>query len=263
MVLFLVMVLLCWLVYMTVVEPRCFKTRNVHCMMPLKQPLTIVQFSDTHFKMNFSSKRLRKRIAAINACHPDIVIFSGDLMDHYDRDKALRTILPFYLKQIHAKKAKLAVYGNHDIGGNAKYVYADMMKEGGFHVLRNEHICFPDADLCIMGIDDPLAGYEDRTITQMRYQSTQILISHEPDLIRQLKMDTIDLTISGHTHGGQVYLPFITKALLPKGGKHFRKGCYVHQGHILYVSSGWGMTRIPLRFANPPEIVVFHLHPRS
>lgn len=261
--LLLVMLLLLWFIDMIVIEPRCFLTRHIHCVMPLRKSLIIVQFSDTHFHNKFSGKQLKKRIAAINACHPDIVIFSGDLMDHYHRAQSLRYRLPPYLRQIQAKKAKLAVYGNHDIGGGAKYVYADMLKESGFCLLCNQHMCFPEADLCIMGIDDPLAGYEDRTITDARYQSCQILISHEPDIIDQLAMDNIDLTISGHTHGGQIYLPGITQALLPKGGRHYRKGCYVHHGHVLYVSSGWGMTRIPLRLANPPEIIVYHLHPRS
>ncbi len=257
----LVLVMLLLFIDMVWIEPRRLVIRHRHCIMALRRPITVVQFSDTHFHTRFSRRLLNKRIKAINDCHADIVIFSGDLMDHYDHDKDLRTVLPPYLRRIHAKTIKLAVYGNHDIGGGAKYVYADMMKEGGFHVLCNEHICLKDVDLCIMGIDDPLTGYEDRTITQKRYQSSQILISHEPDIIDHLPLNNIDLTISGHTHGGQIYLPLITQALLPKGGRHYRKGCYVHQGHILYVTSGWGMTRVPLRFANPPEIVVYHLQP--
>lgn len=261
--LLLLIVIILWLVDMAVIEPRCFIVRHVHCILPVRRPLVIVQFSDTHFHKHFSTILLKKRIQTINSYDPDIVIFSGDLMDHYKRTKALRDTLPPILRQIQAKKAKLAVYGNHDIGGGAKYVYADMMHEAGFLVLRNERICFPEDDLCIMGLDDPLAGYEDRTLTNARCAAGQILISHEPDIINHIAMDTIDLTISGHTHGGQIVLPFITRALLPKGGRHYRKGCYVHQGHVLFVSSGWGMTRLPLRFANPPEIIVYHLHPRS
>ena len=259
---FLILVVL-WLVDMICIEPRRTITRHVHGIMPIRKPLTIVQFSDTHFHRHFSVALLQKRIRMINACHPDIVIFSGDLMDHFNRDQTLRDTLPPYLSQIHAQIAKLAVYGNHDIGGNAKTVYANMMNEAGFCVLRNQYLVFPMLDLCIMGLDDPLAGYEDRLLTDHRYAAAQILVTHEPDIITQMPMRTIDLTISGHTHGGQVVLPLITRIFLPKGGRRFRKGCYVFQGHPLYVSSGWGMTRLPFRFANPPEIIIYHLHPRS
>lgn len=244
---------------MLVLEPSLYRIKKHKLSCHLKQSIRIIHFSDTHYHKRFSKINMLRMIIKINRCKPDFIVFTGDLMDNYARAKELRYELTPYLKALRAKYAKLAVYGNHDIGGGAKYVYADMMKEGGFTLLRNERIVFERLGIAFFGIDDVLAGYEDKTITEAKLAPTQILLMHEPDFIERLDMSKIDITMSGHTHGGQIYLPYLTKFFLPKAGRHYDHGIYHYDNTILSVTSGIGTTTLPLRFYCPSELLLYDL----
>lgn len=254
-------VLILLIIDAALIEPHRLIVKKHDIYVDVKQAIRIIHISDTHFHKHFSRHDLLQLIIKVNQYEPDFIVFTGDLMDHYEKAKQLRRQLPPYLKALHAKKAKLAVYGNHDIGGGAKLVYEEMMKESGFHVLRNERIVYSELRLAFFGIDDALAGYEDKKITEARLQPVQILLAHEPDLIDLLDMKEIAVMLSGHTHGGQIRLPLLTKLRLPKGGKHYLRGIYRIHNTILSVSSGIGTTVLPLRFACPPEIILYDLKP--
>ncbi len=248
------------LIYMALIEPNLLVTKSIVLSGNVKQPIRIVHISDTHFHAHFSRHKLVRWITLINQYDPDFIVFSGDLIDHYNKAKHLRYEIPPYLRALQAKRAKLAIYGNHDIGGGAKAIYETLMQEGGFYVLRNERVIYEDLGIAFLGIDDVLAGYEDKTIVDRRIQPMQIVLAHEPDIIDSLNKESVDLMLSGHTHGGQVLLPYLTKKRLPKGGKHYRKGLYHIDHTCLYVNCGIGTTSLPLRFANPPEITVYELY---
>lgn len=241
------------------IEPRLLLIRKHEISCDIKKSIRIIHFSDTHFHKHFSRTDLLRLITKINQYEPDFIVFTGDLMDHYNQSKKMRYELPPYLKAMNARYAKLAVYGNHDIGGGAKLVYKEMMEESGFQVLRNERIVFEKLDLAFFGIDDVLAGYEDKSITEARLASTQVLLLHEPDFVDRLNLDAITLTMSGHTHGGQIRLPFFTKLRLPKGGKKYIKGMYRIKSKLLSVNCGIGTTVLPFRFICPSEIVLYDL----
>lgn len=248
------------LVYMAVIEPNLLVTHHVWLDGEIQgEEVCIVQFSDTHYHRHFSKRKCAKLIRRINAMHPDFIVFSGDLMDCYEKAPRLAQSLPPYLAKLHARLGKLAVYGNHDIGGGAKDVYAQLMEASGFILLCNKAIAYEQANVAILGLDDMLAGYEDRTLSEQRMMPYQILIAHEPDLIDDMDVSAIDLMMCGHTHGGQIDLPWITQSILPKGGQNYRKGLYRKGKTTLFVSSGIGMTSLPLRLGNPPEIVVYHI----
>lgn len=246
---------------MIILEPSLYRIKKYTLNSDVKQAIRIVHFSDTHYHKHFSKRSMLKMIIRINRCKPDFIVFTGDLMDNYACAKELRYLLPPFLKALHANYAKLAVYGNHDIGGGAKHVYADMMKEGGFIVLRNERIVFEQLGIAFFGIDDVLAGYEDKTITQAKLAPTQILLLHEPDIVERLDMSQISVTMSGHTHGGQIRLPYLTKLFLPKGGRLYPRGIYPIDQTILSVTCGIGTTTLPFRFACPSELLVYELKP--
>lgn len=259
MMLWLIMIAVVLFLYMLCIEPNRLKVRHIQVDGDVKRELCIVHFTDTHFHRHFSRRYLRKLIDAINAENADLIVFSGDLMDRYETSPTLAQELPPYLAMLHARLGKVAVYGNHDIGGKAKDVYPEMMKKAGFQILCNNAVCYEEVGLAVFGTDDMLAGFEDRNLSAQCLQPYQILIAHEPDLIDDMDMRTIDLMLSGHTHGGQIYLPIITSYILPKGGRKYRKGAYQKDNTILYVSGGIGMSTLPLRFANTPEIVVYHV----
>lgn len=255
------MVLLGMFFYMRFYEVNALCVKHIDVPANVSEPFTIVHFSDTHFKANFDEKAAQKVVQAINEIHADFIVFSGDLMDHYAKTVKFKDTLPPILNNLQAKIEKLAVYGNHDIGGKAKYVYADMMKASGFLVLRNERKEYQDLGIAFYGIDDARLGYEDRNLCPNRLQPFQLLISHEPDIIDQMEISNLDMVVCGHTHGGQVALPFFKNKVLPKGGKHYRKGFYQINTTKLFVSSGIGTTKLSFRFHNLPEILVYHLKP--
>lgn len=246
---------------MVILEPNLYRIKRYQLNSDVKQPIRIVHFSDTHYHKHFSKRSMLKMIIRINRCKPDFIVFTGDLMDNYACAKELRYQLPPYLKSLHANYAKLAVYGNHDIGGGAKHVYADMMKESGFTVLCNERIVFEQLGIAFFGIDDVLAGYEDKAVTQAKLAPTQILLLHEPDFVERLDMSQISVTMSGHTHGGQIRLPYLTKLFLPKGGRHYPHGIYPINQTILSVTCGIGTTTLPFRFMCPSELLLYELKP--
>lgn len=253
---------LLWLIYMALVEPNQLVVKHITFVGDVKKPVTLLHFSDTHVKANSSEKQMKKLIETINQEQADFVIFTGDLMDSYETAPGLRASLPPKLAQMHANIAKIAVYGNHDIGGKARSVYRPLMEEGEFQVLCNEIIPFEEEGLAFFGIDDPQAGYEDRDFVKQKFQPYQILLSHEPDLFDELDLSFLDLMLSGHTHGGQIYLPILSNYILPTGGKHYRKGLYQKGSTTLSVSSGIGMTWLPLRFCNQPEVLVYQIQPK-
>lgn len=264
MMMYIVIVIVVILLVDTIlIEPNALLVKRHVVSVDVKRTIRIIHISDTHFHKRFSANRLLYLITKINRYQPDFIVFTGDLMDHYHKAQNLRYALPPYLQALQAKKAKLAIYGNHDIGGNAKYVYEKMMEESGFQILRNDRIAFPDYKLAFFGIDDALAGYEDKKITEARLQPVQILLAHEPDLIDCLNMQQIDIMLSGHTHGGQIRIPLLTRLRLPKGGKHYPKGLYTVKNTLLSVTNGIGTTVLPMRFSCPSEIVLYELKPQN
>ncbi len=259
-----VMMAVLLIIYMALIEPNLLVKHHVWLSGEIQdEELCIVQFSDTHFHRHCSIRKCERLMTEINALDPDLIVFSGDLMDHYEKTPQLAHRLPPYLARLTARLGKIAVYGNHDIGGGAKDVYPQMMEQSGFQLLCNQSVVYEAAKVAVLGVDDMLVGYEDRTLGKQRLQPYQILVSHGPDLVDDMDMSHIDLMMSGHTHGGQIYLPWITQKILPKGGRNYRKGLYQKGGTALFVSSGIGMTSLPLRLGNPPQLVVYHIKKRN
>ncbi|MGL4773449.1 MAG: metallophosphoesterase, partial [Clostridium sp.] len=194
-----------------------------------------------------------------------IVVFTGDLMDNASNFNEKEKISKV-LGKIESNIGKYAVYGNRDYGGGAVRVYRSMMEESGFKVLSNqsESITFNNKKINIFGGDDALIGEHDakRTIKGIKNEDVNILLLHEPDLIEEYAKYPIDLALAGHSHGGQVYLPFygpIKKNVL---SENYYRGMYDienKRGTKLYVNTGLGNTKVPFRFLNIPEITVFNM----
>ncbi len=252
-------------IYSAFIEPSILIVKNINFRdNKIKNNLKIVLFSDTHFNAFYGEYQMQKIVEKINAENPDIIIFSGDLMDSYSSSPPNTTYIIEHLKNLNAKIAKYSIYGNHDYGGKAEKVYKDIMEDSGFELLKNQIKFNDDVGICIVGIDDYIFGKPNKSIlneTNENYYN--ILITHEPDLVDKLNIDNVNLILSGHTHGGQVKIPFITKYVLPYGGRNYVDGLYSFENKIktkLYVTTGIGLSQIRLRFLNPPEIIVFNIN---
>ncbi len=251
-------------IYARFVEPNFLRTNSQTLSTDGKTgPLTVVFFTDTHFGSQYSPQNLSRIVEKINEENPDLVFFGGDFFDTYWQDADLLdlTMISEELSQIHANLGKYAVWGNHDRGGGAAQVYEQTLEAGGFTILNNQWYLIPEENLTIAGVDDALLGTPSLNLDGAPEDSFTILLSHEPDLITELFMDGVDWVLSGHSHGGQVSLPFLTEKILPPGSQHFYKGWYTWEQADLFVSSGIGTTQLPVRLGNIPEICVFELTP--
>ena len=116
----------------------------------------IVFFTDTHFGALYDEKHIERIVNMINGRDADIVIFGGDLLDNYARDKEILDMeyLQEELSRIEAKVGKYAVFGNHDYGGGAIRIYENFMNNCGFDVLDDEAVFLEKFNMEIIGFDD-------------------------------------------------------------------------------------------------------------
>lgn len=228
-----------------------------------QQTLSVVQFSDTHLGFHYDIEELKKAVQQMNAQQPDLIFFTGDLIDHAHEYDRIDEIAPV-LGQLKAKYGKYAVYGNHDYGGGAMGYYPQIMADSGFYLLVNEtgSIQLPDGtSIGISGLDEAYFGdpQPERLAQQFAQFPYNILLLHEPDIIDQFTV-LPDLTVAGHSHGGQIRIPLVGPLITTRYAEQYTDGFYpLGNGQQLYVNIGLGTTRIPMRFAAIPEITVFHL----
>lgn len=229
------------------------------------QLCNIVFFSDTHFGELYDLRKLEKIVRKINEQDADIVIFGGDFFDNYARDRSLLDLeyAGEQLAKIEAKQGKFAVFGNHDYGGGAVRIYEDVMTSGGFTVLNDESRFVEGCNLRVVGFDDLLMGHTEKELYRLKSEGFNLVISHEPDVADSVTLPENGVMLSGHSHGGQVTLPYITERLVPIGSKKYIRGEYESLGQseniTLFVSVGIGTTQLPYRFLTVPEIVTLRL----
>lgn len=255
-------------IYARFIEPDFLTVRYENISSGLisgdKKELRILQFSDMHISEYFDEKDIKKVVERINEEAPDVVVFTGDLIDEYNKYENKKNIDEIWeiLGGINAPFGKYAIYGNHDYGGGAERIYKKIMENSGFAVLKNEKIALKEYNINIIGMDDSIFGRFDKQklIEFLDDGSYNVVLSHEPDVIDSLLEYGIDLLLSGHSHGGQINLPGVK--FLPAMAEKYTGGIYSFNNYrrtVLYVNAGLGTSQIPLRFMAPPELSVFIL----
>lgn len=227
----------------------------------------IVQLSDIHLESWTEEFFLRDTVARINALHPDAVFLTGDFVSEplglsqspiasaWKCGAILRTL---------ACPNLYGILGNHDVSSGATEV-AQALSANGIQMLRNASLPIErgGARFWLAGVDDPLAGRPDpdRAIpAAIRNHPTEpvILLCHCPDYIDSLMQmpagRAVSLVLSGHTHGGQVRMPFYGPLTLPVLGRKYIEGHFRFGGLQLYVNRGIGTVGVPFRFDCRPEI---------
>lgn len=254
-------------IYTTFIERNLLivKRNNITINENGEDKLKVVQITDTQLGEYYNLGHLNKVVNKINNLNPDIVVFTGDLIDNAVAYEDIYNISDI-LGKIKANIGKYGVYGNHDIGGGAVRYYEDIMIESGFTILENENefIEYNGRFINILGGDEALMGNHNakETVKNIDEEDLNLLLIHEPDLIQEYEEYPIDLALSGHSHGGQVYIPFygpIKKNVL---SEIYNKGLYDIDNERetkLYVSTGLGNTKVPFRFMNIPEIALFNI----
>lgn len=227
------------------------------------ESIKVVQISDTQIGSFYSTKNLKKVANKVNALNPDIIVFTGDLIDYSNKNPDIDEITAI-LSSMNARLGKFSVFGNHDYMYKLPRYYRQIMKKSNFNLLINENKKIKLADdkyINILGVDEILNGNPDIKYLENKTDKNNfnLLLAHEPDLVDMFSKDSMNLVLSGHSHGGQIRIPFKGALVTPPYGRKYTKGFYEVNGNHLYVSSGLGSTKLPFRFFNIPEIVEFNI----
>ncbi|QNI34337.1 metallophosphoesterase [Alloacidobacterium dinghuense] len=229
----------------------------------------IVQISDIHFKEFTEASFLKLVLHEVNGLKPDLVALTGDFVS-YGPIARYRSIGWAYecgelLTRIECP-LRYAVLGNHDcIVSEA--AAGDALTCHGIPLLENAAIPLEREGkrIWLAGVTDALESHIrpdfNRAIpkTAIRDDERVILLAHEPDILPTVAKYDVDLMLSGHTHGGQVRIPFLPPVQLPPLGKEYIEGHFQVGRTQLYVNRGIGTTGLPFRFNCPPEITVITL----
>jgi predicted MPP superfamily phosphohydrolase len=233
-------------------------------------PFTAVQLSDVHFQWPYryvTESTLAGIVKKVNSLQPDFIFLTGDLVSRYRSNSIsefnAQTVGRF-LGALRAKKGVYGVLGNNDYCATAKIVRE--YEKSGVRLLRNESVLLTP-EIQLSGIDSV------KTIEKARSRienlsildaPLRILLAHEPD-VAIVAADKFDLQISGHTHGGQVVLPFgLGPPILPTMGHQFPIGLHKVQNMLVYISKGIGISPLPkplVRFNCRPEVSVLRIVP--
>lgn len=225
--------------------------------------IKIVHFSDIHYKRIITKDRIDKIINEINLINPDIVIFTGDLID---QDSEINeddiTYLKEVLSKINAKYGKYSVIGNHDYSIDIE-ILRNIYKESNFNLLENSYDIIYGKDnnkLYIGGIST--GAFSDTVLNKMKYdeESYKIIILHEPDYTDEIISLNPNLILGGHSHDGQVNIPYLKKYFVPTGSKKYYDEHYLVNNTNLYISSGIGVSRYNFRLFNHPSINFYRIN---
>lgn len=215
------------------------------------ETLKIVAASDFHLGYSINKSDLKEMVDLINSQNPDIILLAGDIADMHSQPLVEQNMKEEFL-QFRAPLGVYAVVGNHECYGDTENT-VEYLRSAGIIVLRDSIVHLSN--------DIYIAGRNDKTIRNRKNlnelladfdkQKTVILLDHQPFNLEQAQENGVDLQISGHTHGGQLF-PFtlITKFIYEKQHGYLKKG----ETHY-YISSGIGGWGAKLRIGSQSEIV--------
>jgi uncharacterized protein len=256
-------ILLLAVYYVHDLEPSWIEVRSVSLSLPHLAPefsgYRIVQLSDIHTDRWMTAQRIQKVVGRVNKMHPDLVVVTGDFVTRNAEQFAPNLSV---LKALKPMDKTLAILGNHDAWTNPDLVQ-QTLEAAGIDVLANQVVTLNRAlaQLHIGGVDDVWAQRDrlDKVLATIPTTGAAILLAHEPDFAdTSAATGRFDLQLSGHSHGGQVRLPFVKKFFPPLAYK-YPMGQYQVGSMIQYTNRGLGSSGIPIRFNCRPEITIFTL----
>jgi predicted MPP superfamily phosphohydrolase len=257
-------------IYIWRIEPRWVEWN--HYVMPIKNlpeslvDKKLVQISDIHISETVDEEYIIKQFKKISDINPDILVFTGDYISAVNINQApfdqLQKILEYSPK---GKLATVAILGNHDYGilarnGSRADSLVQILVNNGITVLRNTN--FNINGLNVIGIDDYWGTnfYPDSAMDLYSREKANLVLVHNPDVCDLDVWNGYDgWILSGHTHGGQVRLPFSKASIIPVDNKNYDEGLkHLSNGRTLYINKGLGHS-IRVRWNVRPEITVFTL----
>lgn len=232
---------------------------------------TIAQISDIHFEEYTEAYFLERVLKTANELRPDMVALTGDyITDGPFPSSFAEKRIGRCTEMLAAITAPLryAVLGNHDALVNPDAV-ADNLQSHGIPVLANRYVPLERQGqrIWLSGIEDACVQRPDLQAAVptrgVRQQEPVILLGHEPDFADVVAKHGVDLMLSGHTHGGQIRIPFMRPHFLPELGDKYVEGLFAIDQMQLYVNRGIGTVGVPLRFRCRPELTLITLQQKN
>jgi predicted MPP superfamily phosphohydrolase len=251
--------------YASAIEPGWLDVQPVTLTLPRLAPAfdgyRVVQFSDIHMGPWMTRARLADVVGMVNAQGADLIVLTGDFVS--DLSDAIAQDLIAVLRTLRAPDGAVAVLGNHDHWTDAGVIH-QVIKDSGLVDLTNtvHTLDRGSAPLHLAGVDDIWEQHDrlDAVLGQLPNDGAAILLAHEPDFAdTSAATGRFDLQLSGHSHGGQVIIPFVGPPHLPYLGRKYPLGRYQVGRMIQYTNRGVGMIPPRVRFNCRPEITVFTL----
>ncbi|TMJ13900.1 MAG: metallophosphoesterase [Alphaproteobacteria bacterium] len=230
----------------------------------LQAPLRLVLFSDIHVEApDMPPERLARIVAQVNALKPDLVLIAGDFISEKYAGTHLYSMAAAIapLAGLKARLGTVAVLGNHDHWNDAPGARA-ALADAGIRLLSNQAAAI--GPLAVGGLDDDFTHRADlpATLDALRaLPGPRIMLSHSPDPFADLPAD-VPLMLAGHTHCGQVALPFLGAVrTMSRYGKRYACGIVREGGKVLIVGAGLGTSGLPLRLGAVPDLWLVTLRP--
>ncbi len=236
-------------------------SEHVVAIAGLKTPLTVLHLTDVHLRgtgpwLDRLCAALRDTVGPLR---PDLVAITGDVVTRGWTPEAADQFLAAIPD---APLGKWAVIGNWEYwGGAPREVWEPVLARHGITLLHERVVPLEALDL--VGTDDLLAGDPDvdRLLLQLRPDRPALLLTHSPGIFPRVAKAPVRLVLAGHTHGGQVRIPGLGAAFLPRGTGIYPWGWYQMDGAWMFVSRGLGWSVAPIRWRAPPEIAVIRMVP--
>ena len=214
---------------------------------PRHDGVRIAQLSDIHVGHLTPAEHIRAAIDVANAARPDVIVLTGDYVGWRRHEAELATT---QLAGLRAPRV-LAVLGNHDYFTWGAGV-TRALEHNGYEVLRNQATVADvrGAPLTMIGVDDPVTRHDDldAAFAGAPARVPRVVLCHAPDRGPDIARRGADLILSGHTHGGQIYIKGITDRVMKKVGLNFRRGMYPLDDRAkLYVTPGIGFSGVQRR----------------
>jgi predicted MPP superfamily phosphohydrolase len=257
----------CWVV---LIEPRWVARRDIaHSVAKWQGPpgLKVAVASDWHFTKRalmrvMTVDRARSIVQEINAAKPDIILLPGDFIADSDyKPDSAATAEDEIASVLGELKAPLGVYaalGNHDWWHDGSK-FAAALQRHGIHALENDAMQIKDTKLWVVGIGDDFTRHSQpvKAISKLPANAQALVLMHDPNSL--VAMPPVNgLIVAGHTHGGQVSLPFFGALIVPGAApRAWAYGWVEHELNRMYVTSGLGVSILPVRFNMRPEWVMF------